>query len=58
MNITKCDVCKKESEEYLFVGTAPFHGMEFCYDCGKPALRLLRKYKSDLLPEKYEKGKK
>ena len=47
MNISKCDVCKKEVERPVIGAIGYFVGpkIELCNDCGAPILELLRKYK-------------
>lgn len=59
MNLTQCDVCKKEVNhgEYVVAGTGHFHVMEFCLDCGGSILKLLKKYKFKHLSD-YEKENK
>ncbi|KKQ23479.1 MAG: hypothetical protein US35_C0004G0012 [Parcubacteria group bacterium GW2011_GWA2_37_10] len=47
MNVSKCDLCKKEIKgQPLTVGRGFFHDVkEICDDCGKPVLEFLRKNK-------------
>lgn len=47
MNISKCDVCKKEVEKPVIGAIGYFVGpkIELCNECGEPILELLRKHK-------------
>jgi hypothetical protein len=58
MNITKCDICKKDTKgKWVAAGTGFFHhSIEVCYDCGSPIVQFLKKHK--IIEEKNEKRKK
>lgn len=58
MLVSKCDICNKESKKHLVVGTAYFHCMELCYDCGKPALDILIEHDFRFLPDELRKKNK
>ena len=46
MNITKCDLCKKEiKSKIITAGIGFFPKAELCEKCGLPILRFLRKHK-------------
>ncbi len=47
MNITKCDICKKEvkDKKYVSAGVGWFPKIEACYECGAPIVEFLRKHK-------------
>jgi len=48
MQVTKCDVCKKEikdyKEEVKIIAPNTFAMIALCLDCGKPVLRFLRSH--------------
>jgi hypothetical protein len=47
MQITKCDICKKEIKDYSEeINVSPLGrilGFVFCSNCGKPVIKFLRK---------------
>jgi DNA-directed RNA polymerase subunit RPC12/RpoP len=47
MNITKCDICKKEIKAYAEeISVSPLGKLStfsFCADCGKPVMKFLEK---------------
>ena len=47
MNITKCDICKKDTKgEYIVAGIGFFHNkIEACYACATPIVAFLKKHK-------------
>ena len=46
MNITKCDICKKNlKDESVRAGFSFFGAKDFCFKCGKPILDFLKKHK-------------
>lgn len=47
MNVTKCDICKKEVDKPIIGAIGYFVGpkIELCEKCGAPILELLQKYK-------------
>ena len=46
MNLTKCDICKKNLKgKSVKAGTGLFGGNDFCFKCGKPILDFLKKHK-------------
>ena len=46
MNITKCDICKKNlKDESVRAGFSFFGAKDFCLSCGKPILDFLKKHK-------------
>lgn len=52
MRIIKCDNCKKVIDgQSITAGFGPFPSVELCVNCGKPILKILKKY-GLLSPEK------
>ena len=47
MNVTKCDLCKKEIKEIKFAVRVNFmyNGYEFCKNCNVPFVKILEKHK-------------
>ncbi|MEK7124480.1 MAG: hypothetical protein AAB877_02235 [Patescibacteria group bacterium] len=47
MNVTRCDICKKEvnDKKYVSAGVGWFPKIEACYDCGAPIVKFLKKHK-------------
>jgi len=46
MNVTKYDLCKKETDgKYISAGVGFFPKIEVCYDHGLPIVKFLKKHK-------------
>jgi hypothetical protein len=48
MNITKCDICKKEIKDYKnqigVIHPEKISNLVFCLGCGEPILKFLKKH--------------